>query len=92
MKRRYLINSLVIVGVRLPQNFLLFLEKICTRKAKRVREGLKNGNFSFGNCHEGGSCLPLTFFQTMFFKNHLESFPDCQNVFCTQIGLYVKYI
>ena len=26
------------------------------------------------------------------FKNHLESFPDCQNVFCTQFGLYTGYV
>ena len=38
-------------------------------------------------CHEGGgaSHVPLTFFLKIkfFVKNHLESFPDCQNVLCT---------
>ena len=23
------------------------------------------------------------YFEKWFFKNHLESFPDCENVFCT---------
>ena len=33
---------------------------------------------------KGGSRVPLPFFSKMVFcKNHLESFPDCQNVFCT---------
>ena len=68
MKRRHHINSLVIVGVRLPQNFLLLLEKICTRKAKRVREGLKNGNFSFGNCNEGGVSLAINVFSKLFLE------------------------
>ena len=37
-----------------------------------------------GICHEGGgSCVPVTFFQKCFIHNHLESFPYCQNVFCT---------
>ena len=34
--------------------------------------------------------VPLTFFSKMFFcKNHLESIPDCQNVFW---ALYYKHI
>ena len=42
-----------------------------------------------GICHGGGgvsrgSRVPHTYFEKLFFvKNHLESFPDCENVFCT---------
>ena len=39
-----------------------------------------------GICHEGGrgglEChIPIL--KNDFFENHLESFPDCENVFCT---------
>ena len=37
-----------------------------------------------GICHEGGwgSRVPHTYSE-FFFENHSESFPDCENVFCT---------
>ena len=35
--------------------------------------------------HEGGGGLEfnIPILKNDFFKNHLESFPDCENVFCT---------
>ena len=41
-----------------------------------------------GICHEGGGSrggleCHLPILKNDFFKNHLESFPDCENVFCT---------
>ena len=49
---------------------------------EHVREVFqKNMENFYGICHErgeGGTCAV-----NLFFKNHLESFPDCQNVFCT---------
>ena len=42
-----------------------------------------------GICHEGGggsrpvSSATYLFWKMIFVKNHLESFPDCENVFCT---------
>ena len=32
---------------------------------------------------EGVSSATYLFWKMIFFKNHLESFPDCENVFCT---------
>ena len=31
----------------------------------------------------GGLEFHIPFLKTNFFENHLESFPDCENVFCT---------
>ena len=51
-----------------------------------------------GFCHEGvggsrgGLECHLPILKNDFFKNHLESFPDCENVFCTEFGLYIMYI
>ena len=32
---------------------------------------------------EGVSSATYLFWKVIFIKNHLESFPDCENVFCT---------
>ena len=32
---------------------------------------------------EGVSSATYLFWKMIFVKNHLESFPDCENVFCT---------
>ena len=32
---------------------------------------------------EGVSSATYLFWKMIFIKNHLESFPDCENVFCT---------
>ena len=46
--------------------------------------------FFNGISHEGGVLRAINvFFKIFFCKNHLQSFPDCQNVFCTQFGLYI---
>ena len=52
--------------------------------ADHLREVLKKyGNLKWHLPWKGGgSPVPLTFFKNVFLK-HLESFPDCQNVFCT---------
>ena len=37
-----------------------------------------------GFFHEGGGVSSSTYlFWKMIFENNLESFPDCENVFCT---------
>ena len=36
-----------------------------------------------------GSVVPLAMFKFLLPKSHLESLPDCQNVFCTQLELYI---
>ena len=33
-------------------------------------------------CREGGGLDPIPILKKDFFENHLESFPDCENVFC----------
>ena len=54
------------------------------------REGCKKSKWKFkmafamkGGGVSRGSRVPHTYFEKWFFKNHLESFPDCENVFCT---------
>ena len=43
--------------------------------------------------HEGGGLeFHIPILKNDFFENHLESFPDCENVFCTYFGLYIMYI
>ena len=37
----------------------------------------------------GGLEFHIRILKNDFFKNHLESFPDCENVFCTYFGLYM---
>ena len=47
---------------------------------------MKGGGVETGlECH-----IPIL--KNDFFKNHLESFPDCENVFCTWFGPYIMYI
>ena len=41
----------------------------------------------------GGLELHTPILKNDFFENHLESFPDCENVFCTIVwALYYVYI
>ena len=40
----------------------------------------------------GGLEFHIPILKNDFFENHLESFPDCENVFCTLFGLYIMYI
>ena len=41
----------------------------------------------------GGSRVQYTYSEKNdIFKNHLESFPDCENVFCTYFGIDIMYI
>ena len=48
------------------------------------REGFPKMEFFNGICHERGgrSRVPLTIFRFVLPINHLESLPECQNVFC----------
>ena len=52
-----------------------------------IREGLKKSKWKFKMAFamKGGGGLEchLPILKNDFFKNHLESFPDCENVFCT---------
>ena len=48
----------------------------------------QNGNLRWflprrGGGLEGVSSATYLFWKMIFLKNHLESFPDCENVFCT---------
>ena len=48
----------------------------------------QNGNLRWhlpwrGGGLEGVSSATYLFWKVIFIKNHLESFPDCENVFCT---------
>ena len=55
-----------------------------------LREGVKWSKSKFkmvfamkGGGLEGVSSATYLFWKMIFLKNHLESFPDCENVFCT---------
>ena len=56
-----------------------------------IREGFKKSKWKFkmafamkgGGGSRGGLECHLPILKNDFFKNHLESFPDCENVFCT---------
>ena len=55
-----------------------------------VREGCKKSKWKFkmafamkGGGSRGGLECHIPILKNDFFKNHLESFPDCENVFCT---------
>ena len=44
----------------------------------------QNGNLRwFSPWREGGLEFHIPILKNDFFENHLESFPDCENVFCT---------
>ena len=48
----------------------------------------QNGNLRWALPRRGGGSRPVSsatylFWKMIFVKNHLESFPDCENVFCT---------
>ena len=45
-----------------------------------------------GGGSPGGLECHIPFLKIIFFKNYLESFPDSENVFCTEFGLYIMYI
>ena len=55
-----------------------------------LREGFKKSKWKFkmafalkGGGSRGGLECHLPILKNDFLKNHLESFPDCENVFCT---------
>ena len=55
-----------------------------------IRDGVKKSKWKFkmafamkGGGLEGVSSATYLFWKMIFVKNHLESFPDCENVFCT---------
>ena len=61
-----------------------------TKSAIYLREGFKKSKWKFkmafamkGGGSRGGLECHLPILKNDFFKNHLESFPDCENVFCT---------
>ena len=58
--------------------------------AGQLREGVKKSKWKFkmafamkGGGSRGGLECHIPILKNDFFKNHLESFPDCENVFCT---------
>ena len=62
-----------------------------TLAATAIREGFKKSKWKFkmafamkgGGRSRGGLECHIPILKNDFFKNHLESFPDCENVFCT---------
>ena len=62
-----------------------------TFQSLQIREGFKKSKWKFkmafamkgGGGSRGGLECHLPILKNDFFKNHLESFPDCENVFCT---------
>ena len=60
------------------------------RHFRGIRDGVKKSKWKFkmafamkGGGSRGGLECHLPILKNDFFKNHLESFPDCENVFCT---------
>ena len=60
------------------------------KKRIHIRDGVKKSKWKFkmafamkGGGSRGGLECHLPILKNDFFKNHLESFPDCENVFCT---------
>ena len=60
------------------------------KKWQKLREGFKKSKWKFkmafamkGGGSQGGLVCHLPILKNDFLKNHLESFPDCENVFCT---------
>ena len=65
-------------------------EYIQKDEGKNIREGCGKSKWKFkmafamkGGGLEGVSSATYLFWKIIFVKNHLESFPDCENVFCT---------
>ena len=67
--------------------FVVILSLFCGFDVLGLGSNNKNGNLKwFLPWRGGGSQVPhiaTYLFWKRFFKNHLESFPDCENVFCT---------
>ena len=62
-------------------------EKSGVKKRMEIREGCKKSKWKFKMAFAmkgwGGLECHIPILKNDFFKNHLESFPDCENVFCT---------
>ena len=80
-------NSHVIEALILEHEKLAFSSRVL-----RVftREGVKKSKWKFkmafamkGGGSRGGLECHIPILKNDFFKNHLESFLDCENVFCT---------
>ena len=75
---------------RTVQNYLVSWKKKCIQHHLRLGKGSKNQNGNLrwhlpwrGGGLEGVLSATYLFWKMIFVKNHLESFPDCENVFCT---------
>ena len=76
--------------VLLDSLHILTLFSIQTNTLDDIREGCGKSKWKFkmafamkGGGTRGGLDCHLPILKNDFFKNHLESFPDCENVFCT---------
>ena len=72
----------------LPRQYKVLLSSLCP--TVRLGTGADNQNgkrwhlpWRGGEGLEGVSSATYLFWKMIFVKNHLESFPDCENVFCT---------
>ena len=66
----------------------LFMSLLCREYNLGKGSNNQNGNLRWhlpwrGGGLEGVSSATYLFWKMIFVKNHLESFPDCENVFCT---------
>ena len=69
---------------QLPSNFSPSFTSTPSQ-ADAVREGFKKSKWKFKMAFamKGGGIETGLECHMIFVKNHLESFPDCENVFCT---------
>ena len=77
--------------ISLETDWLLWLQQgSITLDPWPLRDGVKKSKWKFkmafamkGGGSRGGLECHIPILKNDFFKNHLESFPDCENVFCT---------
>ena len=72
--------------IKLPKGIVSQLQL----QQDHLREVVKKSKWKFkmafamkGGGSRGGLECHIPILKNDFFKNHLESFPDCENVFCT---------
>ena len=84
-----IVNSFVVIYI-FDLAIIEQCESICKHRLS-IREGVKKSKWKFkmafamkgGRGSRGGLECHIPILKNDFFKNHLESFPDCENVFCT---------
>ena len=75
----------------IPNKYIYLHIYLLFKRMVFLREGVKKSKWKFkmafamkgGGGSRGGLECHIPILKNDFFKNHLESFPDCENVFCT---------